>query len=50
LLWAKPVAVAAKIVQAIDKRKDGIYVPMFWWAIMVIIRKISIALFKRKSF
>jgi short-subunit dehydrogenase len=50
LLWAKPVAVAAKIVQAIDKRKDEIHVPMFWWAIMVIIRTIPVALFKRKSF
>ncbi len=46
LLWAKPEAVAAKIVRAIDKRKDEVYVPMFWWAIMVIIRVIPITIFK----
>ena len=49
LLWAKPETVAEKIVCAIDKRKDEVYVPAFWWAIMVIIRLIPIALFKRKS-
>lgn len=50
LLWAKPVTVAEKIVQVIDNRKDEAYVPMFWWAIMLVIRAIPITLFKRKSF
>jgi decaprenylphospho-beta-D-erythro-pentofuranosid-2-ulose 2-reductase len=45
LLWAKPAAVAAKIVQAIDKRKDEVYVPAFWWVIMSLIKMIPQALF-----
>jgi decaprenylphospho-beta-D-erythro-pentofuranosid-2-ulose 2-reductase len=47
LLWAKPAAVAEKIVQAIDKRKNEVYVPAFWWAIMVIIKNIQEFIFKR---
>lgn len=47
LLWAKPFAVAAKIVQAIDKRKDEVYVPAFWWGIMTVIRLMPISVFKR---
>jgi len=46
LLWAKPVCVAAKVVQAIDKRKDEVYVPRFWWVVMVVIRVIPITIFK----
>ena len=49
LLWAKPFAVAAKIVQAIDKRKDEVYVPTFWWGIMTVIRVMPISVFKRIS-
>lgn len=49
LLWAKPIAVAAKIVQAIDKRKDEVYVPAFWLGVMTIIRAIPISVFKRMS-
>ena len=40
LLWAKPFAVAAKIVQAIDKRNDEVYVPGFWFAIMLTVKAI----------
>lgn len=47
LLWAKPAAVAAKIVQAINKRKNEVYVPAFWWAVMVVIVFVPITLFKR---
>ena len=38
LLWAKPVTVAEKIMQAIDKCKDEAYVPAFWWAVMAVIK------------
>ena len=50
LLWAKSSLVATKIVKAIDQRKDEVYVPVFWWAIMMIIKAIPMTLFKRKSF
>ena len=49
LLWAKPDDVAAKIVRAIDKRKDEVYVPMFWWGVMWIIKRIPEILFKKVS-
>jgi decaprenylphospho-beta-D-erythro-pentofuranosid-2-ulose 2-reductase len=45
LLWAKPTAVAATIVRAIDARKDEVYVPAFWWAIMLVIKMIPQTLF-----
>lgn len=38
--WAKPNAVAAKIVKAIDARKNEVYVPAFWWAVMTLIKAI----------
>lgn len=47
ILWAKPAAVAAKIVMAIDRRKDEVYVPGFWWVVMAIIKMIPARLFKR---
>lgn len=47
LLWAKPTAVAAKIVKAIDAKKDEVYVPAFWWAVMAVINAIPLKIFKR---
>jgi len=47
LLWAKPTAVAATIVRAIDAKKNELYVPAFWWAAMTTIDMIPQALFKR---
>lgn len=49
LLWAKPAAVAATIVRAIDKRKDEVYVPAFWWAVMAVIKAIPNSFFKRQG-
>lgn len=46
-LWSKPHFVAEKIVRAIDKRKDEVYVPAFWWAVMVIIQGIPSTFFKK---
>lgn len=47
LLWVKPSTVAIKIVQAIDKRNDEVYVPMFWWAVMIAIKATPQFLFKK---
>jgi short-subunit dehydrogenase len=47
LLWAKPAAVAAKIVKAIDAKKNEVYVPAFWWAAMLVIKVIPVATFKK---
>ena len=47
LLWAKPNLVAEKIMQAIDRRKDEIYVPAFWWAILQMIKVIPNSVFKK---
>lgn len=46
-LWAQPATVAAKIVNAMDQRKDEVYVPAFWWGIMAVIKSIPIFLFKK---
>jgi short-subunit dehydrogenase len=46
-LWAKPEAVAAGIQSAIDRGAGEIYLPRFWWAIMLIIRHIPEFVFRR---
>lgn len=45
LLWAKADIVAKKIVQAIDKKRQVIYVPFFWKYIMVAIKTIPERIF-----
>jgi short-subunit dehydrogenase len=47
LLWANPAAVAATIIKAIDKRKNNLYVPAFWWLIMAVIKMIPTKLFSK---
>lgn len=46
-LWAKPEAIARGIYQAINKRKNSVYLPWFWLPIMMIIRHIPEPIFKR---
>ena len=46
-LWAKPESVARGIYRAIKRRKNNVYLPWFWWPIMIIIRLIPEAIFKR---
>jgi hypothetical protein len=46
-LWATPDQVARGIVRAVDRRQDVAYVPGWWRVIMVIIRAIPEAIFKR---
>jgi short-subunit dehydrogenase len=47
MIWAKPAAVAATIIHAVDKKKNEVYVPAFWWPVMVIIRLLPSSIFKR---
>lgn len=46
-LWATPDVVAKDIVRGVKKRRDVIYTPFFWRYIMLIIRFIPEAIFKR---
>ena len=48
-LVATPEKVAADIVRAIEKGRDVVYTPWFWWGIMLIIRSIPSRIFKRLS-
>ena len=47
LLWSKPTRVAERIVKAIDKQKNEVYVPEFWLGIMMIVNSIPTTLFKK---
>jgi short-subunit dehydrogenase len=47
LLWAKPDSVAQGIVKAVDRRRAIVYLPSFWRGIMLVIRSIPEAIFKR---
>lgn len=46
-LWAKPQAVAAKIVKAIDAKKNEVYVPSFWGAVIMVIKVLPTKIFLR---
>lgn len=48
-LWASPERVAADILAAMERRKDVLYTPWFWRAVMLVIRSIPERLFKRLS-
>lgn len=48
-LWATPERVAKDIVNAINRKRDVIYTPFFWWFIMAIIKAIPERIFKRLS-
>jgi decaprenylphospho-beta-D-erythro-pentofuranosid-2-ulose 2-reductase len=48
-LVASANTVARNIVSAIDKQKNVLYTPGFWWAIMAIVRLIPQKIFKRLS-
>ena len=47
LLWAKPSAVAVKIVNAIDLTKSEVYIPFYWRFVMLIIRSLPASIFKK---
>lgn len=48
-LWASPDKVASDIDRAIQNKKDLLYTPRFWWLIMMIIKSIPEAIFKKLS-
>ena len=47
LLWASPKSVAKGIVNGIDRKKNVLYLPWFWWGIMSIICSIPEFIFKK---
>ncbi len=47
VLWTKPEAIGRGIVRAADRNKAVVYLPGFWALIMMVIRCIPEALFKR---
>lgn len=48
-LWAKPEQIAAGIIKAMQKGRGEIYLPSFWWGIMLIIKHTPEVIFKRLS-
>ena len=48
-LVATPEKVAKDIVRGIERKKDVLYTPWFWWGIMLIIRNVPRFVFKRAS-
>ena len=46
-LWASADKVALGIVRASDRRKAVVYLPGFWWAIMMVIKNIPEFIFRR---
>jgi len=48
-LWASADKVAQGIVRASDRRRAVAYLPVFWWAIMMVIKNIPEFVFRRIS-
>ncbi|MED5389215.1 MAG: SDR family oxidoreductase [Pseudomonadota bacterium] len=48
-LWARPDAVAAGVVRAMQKGRSEVYLPGFWWPIMLVIKHIPEFIFRRLS-
>ncbi|UCF94402.1 MAG: SDR family oxidoreductase [Desulfobacterales bacterium] len=46
-LWTRPEVVARGIHQAIEKRKDVVYLPWFWYLVMGVIRALPEAVSKK---
>ena len=46
-LWSSPSKAALKIVKAINSKKDEIYVPSYWYIIMIFIKLIPNYFFKK---
>ena len=49
-LWATPETIATGIINAIDKKRDVVYLPGFWRLIMLIITHVPEGIFKRLKF
>jgi len=48
-LWAKPYAVSASIVKAIDKNKSELYAPAFWLVLIAVVKFIPEQIFRSIS-
>ncbi len=48
-LWASPDDIAKGILSAIEKGKNEVYLPSFWWLIMLVIKSIPEFIFKKLS-
>jgi short-subunit dehydrogenase len=48
-LFASAESVGRQVYQAIQQRKDVVYVPWFWWGVMTIIKSIPERIFKKLS-
>ncbi len=48
-LWAKPERIAKGLIQAMQKGKGEVYLPWYWWGIMLSIKHIPETIFKRMS-
>ncbi len=48
-LWRTPQAIAGDIVEAVERRRDVVYLPGFWRVIMFVIRHIPECIFKKLS-
>ncbi len=46
-LWATPDMIAQYIKKGIEKKRNTIYTPWFWWPIMTIIQSIPESIFKK---
>ncbi|MEW4983462.1 MAG: SDR family oxidoreductase [Cycloclasticus sp.] len=49
LLWVQPETIAQGIVKAVEQRRNAVYLPGVWRWIMLVIRHIPEAIFKRLS-
>lgn len=47
ILWASPERVAQQLINAIDAKRDVVYLPAFWRMIMLIIKALPEGIFKR---
>ena len=47
LMWSSPQSVAKNIVKAINKRDSEIYIPKFWWLVMLLIKIMPDRVFNR---
>lgn len=47
LLWTKPAVIARGIVDAIDQKRDVVYLPFFWRPLMFAVRMMPESIFKK---
>jgi decaprenylphospho-beta-D-erythro-pentofuranosid-2-ulose 2-reductase len=50
LLWAKPETIARSIYAGVEKRRQVVYAPRFWWGVMTIIKLIPNYIFNKTNF